>query len=367
MIHVSKLLRGGSYPGDAIRFAKSGAPRPPVVVWHMTDKCNLSCRHCYAAGASAPAMPPDEAREFLRALAALNPPALLLSGGEPLSSPHFFDFLDMSLELGLRPSISTNGTLIDERVASRLASRRIGYVGVSLDGPRIVHDAFRGRDGAFADATKGIENLKNAGCRVGLRFTMARPLLPTLPDIMRICEDLSVDRVCFYHFIPTGGGRGEMDMLPSRDETRHALFDIFDWTDSGLAPGEVLTVGNSADGVLLYLRLKEAGDDRAEGVLSMLRRNPRSGAPAGIISVRWDGTVFADQFSWDEPLGNWRGINDIVARRAPIEPGGRCAPCSWKKICGGNMRARARALTGDPAGEDPGCALTDEETRFEVV
>lgn len=370
MIHLSKLLHGGDYAGDEARFPRHGEEKPPVVVWHMTDACNLKCRHCYASGANtlsegdAPAMPREETFAFLDEMAKLSPPSLLLSGGEPLAHPDFFEYLGRAAALGLRVSLSTNGTLLDARAAEFLKKEGVGYVGVSLDGTGSTNDAFRGVAGAFVQALQGIRNLKKAGCRVGLRFTMARPLLYGITDIMKLAEELEVDRICFYHFVPSGRGRGEDSFSPSRDEIRAALFRLFNWADRGeKTPREVLTVGNFADALLLYLHLKERGDGRAENVLNLIGRGKGNRSGRGIVSVRWDGSLFADQFSWDRPLGRWTDIKKLIGDTEKGSPQfkGRCGRCRWLPLCRGNMRARALALTNDIAGEDPGCPLLDSE------
>jgi MoaA/NifB/PqqE/SkfB family radical SAM enzyme len=297
-------------------------------------------------------------------MAELNPPSLLLSGGEPLSHPAFFELLDYASSLVPRVSLSTNGTLIDAAAACFLEKKTVGYAGVSLDGPREIHDAFRGVQGAFDKALSGIRNLKKAGVRVGLRFTMVRPLLSSVPHVMKIAEELEVDRICFYHFIPSGRGRFETELLPTREEMRTTLGHLFDWVDKGeKTPREVLTVGNFSDGILLFLRLFERGDKRAETALKLLERNKGAKSGQGIVSVRWDGTLFADQFSWRlAPLGRWPDIEKSLEHRPPKGPfQGRCGKCGWLALCRGNMRARAAAFRGDLLDEDPGCVLLDEE------
>ncbi|MDR1621930.1 MAG: radical SAM protein [Synergistaceae bacterium] len=365
-----KLLRGGDYRGDEVRFparAKEGPNRltPPVVVWHMTDLCNLRCRHCYAAGAKSPVMPYGEACSFLDKMAETNPPSILFSGGEPLARSDFFELLDYASTLPLRVSLSTNGTLIDASAARFLKKKGVGYVGVSMDGPEAVHDAFRGVRGAFGKTLAGVRNLKKAGVRVGLRFTMVRPLLSHVPDVMKIAEEMEVDRICFYHFIASGRGRFETDLPPARAEVRAELFRIFDWVDrGGKAPREVLTVGNFSDGILLLLQLAKRGDRRAESASNLLERSRGGRSGQGIVSVRWDGALFADQFSWNLPsLGHWSDIGKL-----PAEPPladhrfkGRCGECGWLSLCRGNMRARAASSRGDLLDEDPGCVLLDEE------
>ena len=193
---------------------------------------------------------------------------------------------------------------------------------------------------------------------------MARPLLSNITDIMKLAEELEVDRICFYHFVPSGRGRGEDSFSPSREEIRAALFRLFDWADRGeKTPREVLTVGNFADALLLYLHLKERGDGRAENVLNLIGRGKGNRSGRGIVSVRWDGSLFADQFSWDRPLGRWTDIKKLIGDTEKGSPQfkGRCGRCRWLPLCRGNMRARALALTNDIAGEDPGCPLLDSE------
>jgi MoaA/NifB/PqqE/SkfB family radical SAM enzyme len=305
-----------------------------------------------------------EARAFLDKMAELDPPSLLLSGGEPLAHPCFFELLDHASSLSLRVCLSTNGTSIDDSAARFLKEKNVGYVGVSLDGPEAIHDAFRGVRGAFGKTLSGIRSLRGADIRVGLRFTMVRPLLSAMPYMMKLAEELRVDRICFYHFIPSGRSRFETKLLPTREEMRRALLHLFDWVDKGgNTPREVLTVGNFSDGILLFLQLLQKGDRRAETVLNLLERNKGARSGQGIVSVRWDGALFADQFSWHlAPLGRWPDMEKSIESRTP-EPrfGGRCGKCRWIALCRGNMRARAAASTSDLLNEDPGCVLSDEE------
>lgn len=367
MIHLTKLLHGGTFSGDPARFPGAGAAvSPPVVVWHMTGACNLRCKHCYALAdaSNLRTMSRGEVIDFLDRLAVIRPHSLLLSGGEPLAHPDFFEIVDRAVSLGLHVSLSTNGTLIDAGAARFLKNRGVGYVGVSLDGTGRIHDDFRGINGAFIKAVEGICALRNAGCRVGLRFTMARPLLPNVFDIMNLAQELAVDRACFYHFVPAGRGRSETSFVPPRPEIREVLEALFEWVErADGVPEEVLTVGSFSDGLLLYLRLLERGDARAENVLALISRVGGARSGRGIVSVRWDGSLFADQFSWHRPLGRWTDLGRLPPA-APDLPkfGGRCGVCRWLSLCRGNLRARAEAMTGDVLGEDSGCALTDEET-----
>ena len=159
MISVTKLLFMDEYYGDALRYGhnahrmKSGAAEGmgPVVVWNSTRTCNLRCRHCYMESDGQKyegELTTEEAKRFIDGLAEFHVPVLLFSGGEPLIRPDFFELAAYARDLGVRPTLSTNGTLITREVAQRIKDLGVGYVGISLDGLADVNDMFRGVEGA---------------------------------------------------------------------------------------------------------------------------------------------------------------------------------------------------------------------------
>ena len=90
----------------------------------------------------------EEALKFIDECADFKVPTILFSGGEPLIRPDFFTLAEHAAKMGVRPTLSTNGTLITPEVAKKIKDIGIGYVGISLDGLREVNDTFRGVEGA---------------------------------------------------------------------------------------------------------------------------------------------------------------------------------------------------------------------------
>ncbi len=358
MINLSKLLRGdaASFPGDRLRYGERGFGCP-VVVWHLTGECNLKCRHCYAAAPDVDGMSLPDVALFLAHLSAIRPPALLFSGGEPLKHPRFFEYLVRARAHELNVAISTNGTLVDRAAAERIFAAGASYVGVSLDGVGAAHDGFRGEKGAFEAATAGIDNLLSAGCRVGLRVTLARPVLSQLQDIFALTEKLGVGRICFYHFMPSGRGAEDATLMPPREEERRALLEILDWTDRVTAkkddPIEILTVGDASDGPFLYKHLAQSKRAKASRALALLKKAALRRIGAGIASVRWDGALFSDQFSWGERIGSWRDLPTKQSRGRNVA----CLECRWMDYCAGSLRM----------DKGHGCMLDEEERRGETV
>jgi MoaA/NifB/PqqE/SkfB family radical SAM enzyme len=355
LINLSKLLFPGAagFHGDALRFPeKSADVPPPVIVWHVTDECNLRCRHCYSGRRpgsgpdSKPAMEGAEAFRFLEYLRDNAPSALIMSGGEPMMHPMFFEFADFASRCGLSVALSTNGSMIDDHSSASIFEAGISYVGVSIDGPRDVHDRFRGTRGAFDYSVMGIKRMAARGCRTGLRVTLAKPLLPYLNEIMDAAERLPVSRICFYHFIPSGRGASDPDLIPDTAEERASVTQIIEWAErvgserTGERRLEVLTVGDASDGVLLFKYLSNRGSDRAEAARTLISRSASRGIGEGILSVRWDGLVFPNQFDWETSLGRWTDLDEIRRRkRQNCGRGSLCVGCEWTSMCGGSLRA----------------------------
>lgn len=388
MISVTKLLLAKEYQGDELRYREgaarmkhgTSAEHGPVVAWNMTRTCNLHCRHCYMnadAARHAGELTTAEAKKFIDDLAAFRVPALLMSGGEPLMREDFFEIAGYASERGVRPTLSTNGTLITEEAAKKIKAAGVAYVGVSIDGPESVNDAFRGKDGAYGAAMRGIQNCVSAGQRVGLRFTINKANVNALDDIFDFIEREHIDRACFYHLVYAGRGEAmaEEDVTP--EESRRAMDTIIRRTRDYEARGmekEILTVDNHCDGVYLYLTAKREGDEalaaRIWELISMNGGN-RSGIAFGEVDP--EGNVHPDQFTQYYTFGNvrersfgeiWQDeSNPVLAglkdRKTLLK--GRCAECRFLSVCNGNFRTRAEARTGDYWASDPACYLTDEE------
>ncbi len=385
MINLTRLYNDSRTASDGLRYPDGkeafSKGRKPVVVWTMTQRCNLQCVHCYAdagRGVYNGELTIEEAKIMLEDLARFGIPALLLSGGEPLTHPYFFQLAQTARDLGLRLTISTNGTLMSEEKAEAIKKIGITYVGISFDGLGEINDLFRGQKGAFQAALKGLRSLKAVGQKVGLRFTLTQRNYAALNQIFEFVEQEKIDRVCFYHLVYSGRGSQMSKDDLTHEQTRHAIDQILAWL-RGLkeknAPVEVLTVDNSVDGVYLYLKLQKENPTQAEEVYQLLRRNGggANSSGLGIANIDSYGHVHPDQFWQSYSLGNvkekpfseiWSDagnsfLNNLRDRNQRLK--GRCQACRWKPLCGGSFRVRALQATGDLWAEDPACYLQDSE------
>lgn len=388
MISVTKLLFATEYFGDSLRYtdnahkARNGVREGmgPVVVWNSTRTCNLKCRHCYMSSDAKKyqnELTTAEAKQFIDDLADFNVPVLLFSGGEPLIRPDFFELADYAAKKGVRPTLSTNGTLITPEVARKIKDIGVGYVGISLDGLREVNDKFRGKAGAFEAAMNGIKNCVAVDQRVGLRFTINHHNIQELENIFDFIEEENINRVCFYHLVYSGRGNQMMDEDVTAEESRRAMDIIIrrtrDFEERGLKK-EILTVDNHCDGVYMYLKaLQEGKDELAQQIKKYIAMNGGNRSGMAFAEVDPLGYVHPDQFTQHHTFGNvrerkfgdiWQDTtNPIMAGLKDRKPllKGRCSKCKFLNNCNGNFRTRAEARTGDFWESDPSCYLTDEE------
>lgn len=387
MIGITKLLVGADDYGDTLRYSRGSrgqkfgavAGQGPVVVWNSTRTCNLRCMHCYMDAKPekyAGELTTEEARRFIDGLADFHVPVLLFSGGEPLVRPDFYELAEYTANKGIRPTISTNGTLITREAAQRLKDIGVGYVGISLDGLAEANDRMRGQVGAFKAALSGIENCVAVGQKVGLRFTINRHNYDDLDDIFDLIDEVGINRACFYHLVYSGRGSAMVKEDVTHEQAREAMDLIMRRTEGFHKVGrtkEILTVDNHADGIYLYLKLRKTDPARATAVLELLETNGGNRSGIAIGEVDPLGNVHADQFTQHITFGNvrerpfgqiWTDMSHPILAglkdRRPLLKG-RCAGCRWLAACNGNFRARAEAVSGDFWESDPACYLTDEE------
>lgn len=389
MIGCTKLLCGTATVSDAIKYDRDSAKLPPhmlqfsadsrpLVVWNVTNRCNLKCRHCYLNAeeeAYSDELSTAEAKLFIEDLAQMQVPVLLFSGGEPLVRQDIFELAAYAKTLGIRPVLSTNGTLITSEIAQKLKDAGFQYVGVSIDGAAETHDAFRGIQGAFAQTLQGVKNAQAAGLKTGMRFTVNKLNYQDLPNVIELAAREEIPRFCMYHLVYAGRGKDmvELDVTPaeSREIMEMLIAKSLDFHKRGVEM-EILTTDNHADGIYILRYLAQHQPGRVDEVQELLKMHGGCSAGQKMANVNHLGNVHACQFWAHRPLGNirerkfseiWTDKHDeflCSLRDKFTKVEGKCGKCSYREYCGG-CRIRAEVVHGNIWGEDPACYLTEEE------
>ncbi len=376
MLRISKFMRELVEPTP---LAPQRDPAGPVVIWNLVRRCNLTCKHCYSISADKDFPGELDFESVCRVMDDLHRfrvPVLILSGGEPLLRPDIFAIASRAKEKGFYVALSTNGTLIGQGNIKAIEAVGFDYVGISIDGMRETHDAFRRKRGAFDASMHGLRLCRDRGIKVGLRFTMTEENAADLPALLQLMEEEGVEKFYFSHLNYAGRGNRNRETDAFFDTTRWAMDLLFQRALEDVQAGketEFVSGNNDADGVYLLHWVMRRFPPQAEHLRLKLVQWGGNSSGVNVANIDNLGNVHPDTMWWHYNLGNvkerpfseiWRDTGDPIMaglKSSPRKIGGRCGRCGYSDICGGNTRVRALQLTGDPWAEDPGCYLTDRE------
>jgi len=381
MFRITKFLHEIDNPTLA---APRRNPPGPVVIWNLTRRCNLTCKHCYALAVDKEfpgELSTDEAFKVLDDLKSFRVPALILSGGEPLLRDDIHTIAARAKAMGFYTALSTNGTLIGDDDIQAIEDIGYDYIGISIDGMRETHDRFRRLDGAFDASMHAVRLCVERGLKVGLRFTMTQDNADELDDVMDLLEHENVERFYFSHLNYAGRGNHNRRDDAFFAMTRSAMEKLFERSWGYLQSGEekeFVTGNNDADGVFLLKWIEQNHPEHAEHMRAKLVQWGGNASGVNVANIDNIGDVHPDTMWWHHSLGNvkertfsdiWTDTSDPLMaglKASPRAVKGRCAKCEAFDICGGNTRVRAEQVTGDPWAEDPGCYLDDDELGIDA-
>lgn len=179
-----KILENG--PGLPITVPKSPEPSLRYILIHVTNRCNLKCKHCYVDKKGFD-MPLDTFRDVVDQFFNSGGLKVLITGGEPLIHPDFEKILRYVRKYGIRLEVLTNGTLIDKKLA-RIINKYVDEVQVSIDGLK-GHEQIRGDWLA-----KTIEGLKKLDIDFAISTMVTKFNIQEFNEIEKMVEELGAKR-----------------------------------------------------------------------------------------------------------------------------------------------------------------------------
>lgn len=356
------------------------------ISWNLTQRCNLTCAHCYMSAfpraPTAQEFSTQECRHVMDEIAQVNPHVfLILTGGEPLLRKDLFDVASYGADRGFTVVLGTNGVLLREQQARQMRRSGIQGASISLDSvdPQ-KHDAFRQLPGAWEGAIRATRALRAEGLDFSLHTSVTAWNLEEIPAMIDLARELGAKVLNFFFLVRTGRGQDLIDITPAQyEEILTSLARIQGVGSQEIQEADQLppAVGRPEDPWTvpvgrsgpLIIRAKCAPFFRwilyALDPNSPLLQNYAQGScPAGKAYCRImpEGDVTPCPYM---PLvaGNlraqsfatiWQEAGLLQALRDP-HLGGRCGACEFARICGG-CRCRAYASSGDYLAEDPACA-----------
>lgn len=326
------------------------------VQWHILDRCNFRCRHCYQDDFSKKReLGWDDLKKvadnLLSAMerwgAKLD---VALTGGEPLLKEELKDllnYLDSSERVG-EIGIITNGTLLSEKIKDLKKIKKLKDIRISLDGiTKETNDGLRGEN-AFSRVVDEIRKVKGSGIPLGIMFTVMKRNIHEVGRLDGFVRDLALQGYIIERFFPLGQGKLLMDEVLSGEEFLAAWRDILNAGGLSGAPEDLIP----------YRAIKvfvKGGRKRIYGARCIVGRDGMALLP--------DGTALPCR-RFPLPLGNlmekplftiWEESEILKLVREKRNLKGKCGECGVEGCFG--CRAMSYCLTGDPLAEDPHCWL----------
>jgi len=354
----------GASPQESHLHIKNNEQTLRLVAWETTRNCNLACIHCRASATQGPFSEElDTAASFrlLDQIAQVGKPIIILTGGEPLLRTDIFDIVKYGTGKGLRMVMAPNGTLITENIAKQMADSGIRRISISLDGAnRESHDKFRGVDGAFEGALRGIRLAKDAGIEFQINTTITKTNLYEIPKIQDLAVKLGAVAHHIFLLVPTGRGKYIVDQEITATEYERTLNWFYDQKEK--TPLQLKATCAPHYYRILRQRAKQEGKSitfKNHGMDAMTRgclggtgfcfiSHRGIVQPCGFLDVNCGDitqTSFADIWNRSDIFLSLRNFDELK---------GKCGACEFKKVCGG-CRARAYEATGDFLAEEPLC------------
>lgn len=185
---------------------------PMTALWELTYACNHKCSFCYnCPERGRKELTKEQIIGGLHKIADLGCVFLVLSGGEPLTRPDFFDIAWAGKRLGFALRVYTNGYLVDEVVARRFKELMPFEIEISFHGARAESfDRLTGVPGSFERVIQGIRNLRKYDLKVNMKVPITRWNQAELRDIKALAESLG----CHPEFDPVITPRDDGDTSP---------------------------------------------------------------------------------------------------------------------------------------------------------
>ncbi|MDD3159899.1 MAG: radical SAM protein [Candidatus ainarchaeum sp.] len=210
-------------------------PKGFIFQWHITERCNLKCKHCYQDSILSKELSFEKLVEILNQIEKATDfwkskrpiefrnkfrPNITLTGGEPFIREDIFDLLDeIKKRNKFRIAILSNGIMITKEIAKKLKKYNLDFFQISLDGLEETHDLIRGK-GNFKNAINGIKLLTKEKIPVMISFTANKKNYKEITELTKLTKKLKVFKFWSDRFIPEGKGKEITDLTLNKLDTK---------------------------------------------------------------------------------------------------------------------------------------------------
>lgn len=329
-------------------------PKHITFQWHITDKCNLRCAHCYQESYTNQGMPYvellnvlNELVNFVHEIKKVHGTAhahINFTGGEPFVRNDFIDLLEAARATELfSVGILSNGLLPEQDDLLRLQKLNPSFVQLSMEGSKTTNDSIRGK-GSTESVQKAMRAYRELQIPVMLSFTANAENYTEFADVVRFGRKHKAYKVWTDRYLPSG----KNDKLQlSKTQTKDYL--------------KILANEDDKSKFHIFSKTKVA-THRALQFLVAGGKPYRCTAGETLLAILPNGDVYPCR-RLPIVVGNTRKqkLTDIYQNNTTLkelrEPSEACGSCYYKQSCKGGLKCLSYAQFGNFADKDPGCWL----------
>ncbi len=335
-------------------------PKEFIIQWHLTERCNWSCKHCYRNAREFKELSfkqlQDTFIQVLELFSALHIPMsrayINIGGGEPLLRKDLFKFLEFLNKSRdyMTIRIMTNGSLITNSIAKDLKKVGVKAVQVSLEGLQETNDKIRGK-GSFDKTIRAIGLLKKNSLITRASLTLTKANVAEIENLAIYLKSIGVGTFGIRRYVPLGSGEQLKETMLSplemqefylkKEKMKKRLDEAGKFMITHGCEDAIYCAGANSD-----FRYYSCGLTKGchlniftNGDILTCRRLP-------IVVGNVLQNSLLDVYFSSEQLWNFRNLDNMH----PL-----CKKCFYFKYCLGGARCISYAYFKSPFAPDPQC------------
>jgi radical SAM protein len=347
---------------------------PFLVIWELTQACDLACVHCRACAVedrNPMELTAGEGFGLLEEIRSFGDPLMVFTGGDPLKRPDLFALLEKSVQIGLRTAVTPSATpLLTADAIDRFQQCGVARMAISLDGPDAAgHDGFRRVEGSFSRTLQALEHAQRIGLQTQINTTVTRHNMHRLAEIAAIVERFGAKLWSAFFLVATGRASISQDLTAEEYEQ---VFEFL-YETSKTAGFDIKTTEAQHYRRYVAQRRKIEGGNGATRPAppEFMQRQAGINDGKGFVFVSHLGDIYPSGFLPIAAGNVRRDPLKTIYRESPLfrtlrdsgNLGGKCFDCEYRNLCSGS-RSRAFALTGDFLAEEPRCIYQPKISRI---
>lgn len=325
-------------------------------IYFYNKNCNLRCRHCWIEPGfneeTQGELTFPEVQDLIAQGKKLGLTGVKLLGGEPLLLPYIREFIDLLIFEQLKIMVETNGILVDDDIAARLAPSN-PFVSISLDGSDArTHALLRGNPESFHQAVAGIEKLVRRNIRPQVIFCLHEGNKDDLEKTVVLAKDLGASSLKINFISEMGRAQ---DLASERLSVKEFI-DIYrsfceKTFDSFKVMFDIPPAFQSVASLSKKENVRICGIKNIIGVLSNgdLSICGIGNIEKGLLLGNIRTHSLANVWKYDKTI-------HMIRDGLPEKLGGMCRRCMFRKTCMGRCIANTYHSTGALLDGDLFCA-----------